>query len=184
PSPVAPRPPAPGRETTVARDAFNQLLGSGIYSEPSRLRSDDLAARSAACAPLGEASARLAGLAREYRLTRVAAPSRANPFPSAEVVLPARRCEERATRVSELEGVIRGLPAVSPDFLRRPPETVRGLLAGLVDADRQLFSYTETVSELCSWMTLDALAQQGWDALDAALESLDLAIKARQALLR
>jgi hypothetical protein len=91
------------------------LLGSDVYSEKGRLRTDDLLIRERVGRGLGEATARIRDLISAWRADRVPPSTREQPFPPPEVMEPIRRAERLARAIDEAAGVIRGLPVLNQD---------------------------------------------------------------------
>jgi len=99
----------------TAADRLRSLLGSDVYTQKGRLRSDDLLVRERVRRGLGEASARLRQLAGEWRADRVPPSTREQPFPPAEVMEPIRRAERLGRTIEDVSTAVGGLPLMSQD---------------------------------------------------------------------
>ena len=99
----------------TAADRLRSLLGSDVYTQKGRLRSDDLLVRERVRHGLGEATARLRQLISQWRADRVPPSTREQPFPPAEVMEPIRRAERLGRAIDETAGRVRGLPLGNPD---------------------------------------------------------------------
>jgi hypothetical protein len=91
------------------------LLGSDVYTEKGRLRSDDLLVRERVRHGLGEATARLRELISRWRADRVPPSTREQPFPPAEVMEPIRRAERLIRAIDDVSTTVGGLPLLSQD---------------------------------------------------------------------
>jgi hypothetical protein len=96
-------------------DRLRGLLGSDVYTEKGRLRSDDLLVRDRACHSLGDATAQVKKLSSQWRSDRVPPSTREQPFPPAEVMEPLRRADRLARAIEDVTTDIRGLPVLSQD---------------------------------------------------------------------
>jgi hypothetical protein len=90
---------------------LRSLLGSDVYTQKGRLRSDD-------------AAARLRELISQWRADRVPPSTREQPFPPAEVMEPIRRAERLCRAIDDLSTTVGGLPVLSQD---RVWDRVRGV---------------------------------------------------------
>jgi hypothetical protein len=91
------------------------LLGSDVYTEKGRLRSDDLLVRERVRHGLGEATTRLRELIGMWRADRVPTSTREQPFPPAEVMEPIRRAERLCRTVEDVSTAVGGLPLLAQD---------------------------------------------------------------------
>ena len=96
-------------------DRLRGLLGSDVYTEKGRLRSDDLLVRERTCHSLGNAVAQVKSLSSRWRAERVPPSTREQPFPPAEVMEPLRRADRVARAIEDVSTEIRGLPLLSQD---------------------------------------------------------------------
>jgi hypothetical protein len=94
---------------------LRSLLGSDLYTEKGRLRSDDLLVRERVRRGLGEATARLRELISEWRADRVPPSTREQPFPPAEVMEPIRRAERLCRAIDEMSTAVGGQTLPSQD---------------------------------------------------------------------
>ncbi len=113
--------------------AINLFYGWGynFYRIENQLRADDLLVRAKACGLLGDARAAVDAAEAVYRRANIAAPTRAKPFPDAQVVANARALERLAGAIGALEGQVRAQPAPENDrmseFYRNERETLMRL---------------------------------------------------------
>lgn len=98
-----------------AADLLRSLLGSDVYTQKGRLRSDDLLIRERVRHHLGEAASRLRQLVSEWRADRVPPSTREHPFPPAEVMEPIRRAERLCRAIEDVSTEVGGLPVLSQD---------------------------------------------------------------------
>ena len=91
------------------------LLGSDVYTQKGRLRSDDLLVRERVRRGLGEASTRLRQLISDWRADRVPPSTREQPFPPAAAMEPIRRAERLGRAIEEISTAVGGLPLMSQD---------------------------------------------------------------------
>jgi hypothetical protein len=101
--------------TGTAADRLRSLLGSDLYTQQGRLRSDDLLVRERVRHSLGEATARLRLLISQWRADRVPPSTREQPFPPAEVMEPIRRAERLGRAIDDVCTAVGGLPLLSQD---------------------------------------------------------------------
>jgi hypothetical protein len=99
----------------TAADLLRSLLGSDVYTQKGRLRSDDLLIRERVRHRFGEAAARLRQLISEWRADRVPPSTREHPFPPAEVMEPIRRAERLGRAIEDVCTEVGGLPVLSQD---------------------------------------------------------------------
>jgi hypothetical protein len=137
-------------------DRLRSLLASDVYNERGRLRSDDLLVRQRVEHGLAFTAERLRGLASRWRTERVPPPSRASPFPPAEVMAPLRRAERLLRDVEDVTSSIRGLPLLNPDKVW---DRVRGVgLQELINFDWAMVSESEQLAaEISDVGALDLL---------------------------
>jgi hypothetical protein len=144
-------------------DRLRGLVGSDVYSEKGRLRSDDLLVRDRACHSLGDATAQVKKLSSQWRAERVPPSTREQPFPPAEVMEPLRRADRLTRAIEEVSTDIRGLPLLSQDKVW---DRVRGIgLQELLQFDWTLVAeadaLAETLSRAADLAGIDAPALDG-----------------------
>jgi hypothetical protein len=101
--------------TDSAGDHLRRLLASDVYTEKSRLRSDDLLVRERVGRGLSDATTRIKQLISGWRTDRVPPSTREQPFPPAEVMEPIRRAERLVRAIEDSSGAVRGLPVLNQD---------------------------------------------------------------------
>jgi hypothetical protein len=127
-------------------DRLRGLLGSDVYSEKGRVRSDDLLVRERACHSLSDATAQVKRLSSRWRAERVPASTREQPFPPAEVMEPLRRADRLARAIEDVSTEIRGLPLLSQDKVWDRVRSAR--LQELLQFDWTLVAETDAVAEV------------------------------------
>jgi hypothetical protein len=107
-----------GLAARAAQVALNLFRGYGytFYRAENDLRADDQRIRRMVSELLQQARKGLSEAEGRYR-REVIAPSRANPFPPAEMVANARRLEALAQGVSALDAQVAHLPVPTNDFM-------------------------------------------------------------------
>lgn len=96
-------------------DKLRGLLGSDVYSEKGRMRSDDQLVRERVARGLSDSAASVRQLVSRYRTDQVPPSTREQPFPSAEVMEPIRRAERLIRAIDDAAGVVKGLPVLNQD---------------------------------------------------------------------
>jgi hypothetical protein len=94
---------------------LESVLGSEVYTQKGRLRSDDQLVRQRVVRGLSEASASIRALIAAWRADRVPPSTREQPFPPAEVMEPIRRAERLLRQIDDAAAVIKGLPVLNQD---------------------------------------------------------------------
>jgi hypothetical protein len=152
-------------------DRLRGLLGSDVYTEKGRLRSDDLLVRDRACHSLGDATAHVRKLCSEWRSQRVPPSTREQPFPPAEVMEPLRRADRLARAIEDVSTDVRGLPVLNQDKVW---DRVRGVgLLELLQFDWTLVSEAEALADAVSRAAdLAAMNSQAADECIARLRSV------------
>jgi len=137
-------------------DRLRSLLGSDVYSDKGRLRSDDTLVRERVGRGLGEASARLRELISRWRADRVPPSTREQPFPPASVMEPIRKGERLCRAIEDAASAVRGLPVLNADKVW---DRVRGVgLEELLQFDWSLVGESDALAtELTEVAELDAV---------------------------
>ncbi|MCL4543333.1 MAG: hypothetical protein M1118_01845 [Chloroflexi bacterium] len=165
-------------------DLLNQLFGSGVYTEPARLRADDLLVRSRAQQPLERAVALLRDVAVRYQHDIVPPASRSQPFPDPATVAPMRRADQERVALSECLDALRGLTAPASDHVWNRHRQPTPLLDLLVATDRLLIYQCDHLLETLQSLTITTLATFDWTPFEAALAELRQALESRRQLTR
>jgi hypothetical protein len=158
-------------------DRLRSLLGSDVYTQKGRLRSDDLLVRERACHSLSDAAAQVKQLSSRWRTERVPPSTREQPFPPAEVMEPLRRADRLGRAIEDVSTEIRGLPLLSQDKVW---DRVRGgmALSELLQFDWALVAEAEAVTEVLSRAA--DLAGIDMPSLDERLARLRVVIAERR----
>jgi len=94
---------------------LESVLGSEVYTQKGKMRSDDQLVRQRVTHGLGESSAAIRALIARYRADSVPPSTREQPFPPAEVMEPMRKAERLVRAIDDMAGVIKGLPVLNQD---------------------------------------------------------------------
>ena len=165
-------------------DFFNLVFGSAVYTEPARLRADDLLVRGRAQEPLGSAAALLRDVAARYQRDVVPPASPERPFLDPATVAPMRRADQARAALEACRDAIRDLLAPGADHVWNRHRQATPLLALLMATDRQLIFQSDRVAEALKGLTVDTLATFDWGPCDAALAELRRAVDERRRLTR
>ncbi len=91
------------------------VLGSEVYTQKGRMRSDDQLVRQRVVRGLTEGSASIRALIAAWRTDRVPPSTREQPFPPADVMEPMRRAERLIRSIDDAAVAVRGLPVLNQD---------------------------------------------------------------------
>jgi hypothetical protein len=157
-------------------DRLRGLLGSDVYTEKGRLRSDDLLVRERTCHSLSDAVAQVRTLSSRWRAEQVPASTREQPFPPAEVMEPLRRADRLSRAIEDVSTEIRGLPLLSQDKVWNRVHSVG--LHELLQFDWTLVGEADAlVTDLAGVLALDEL---DGPAVEARLRKVRTLITDRQ----
>lgn len=168
----------------LSQVAINLFYGWGynFYRLENQLRADDQLIRAKACALLGEARASVEAAEAAYRRANIAAPTRAKPFPDANIVADAQRLERLSQAIGGAEGQIRALPVPESDRMSELYRREKDALARLGECDQQLIGQAELLR-----LKLDGAAATSvlieMPALDEGLRAIAETLRTRRALL-
>lgn len=165
-------------------DFFNLVFGSAVYTEPARLRADDLLVRGRVQQSLGTSTALLRDVAVAYQRDVVPPASSAHPFPDPAAVASMRRADRARAAVDACLEAIRDLVAPDSDHVWNRHRQPTPLLALLVATDRQLVLHGDRVAEALTGLTVDTLDGYDWGPFEAALAELRQALEGRRKLTR
>jgi hypothetical protein len=121
--------------------------GYSFYRAENELREDDQRVRRIAGELLKRARRALSDAEGAYRREMIPPPSRAQPFPPAEVQAAARRLEALAAAVAALDARIAQAPVPATDWMTRRYRDEKATLERLADADLAL---VEAAQALCA----------------------------------
>ncbi len=119
--------------------------GYNFYRDENQLRADDQKVRTLVCELLGRANKAVAAAEGKFRRERIPAPTRANPFPPAEIVADAKRLEALGQAIGNVEGQVRHAPVPENDRMTQRYREEGITLAALVDKDTLLVGRAETL---------------------------------------
>lgn len=120
------------------------IFGNDLYTDHGRLRADDLAVRNRLADLLARGAGALRAAAVDYQRHYVPRPTRAQPFPSAEVIEPARRADRLAAEVSAAADAVRNVSFPDPEKVWFRVRADHG--SQLVSFDRSLVAHAEYVA--------------------------------------
>jgi hypothetical protein len=142
--------------TEPVANRLRSLLGSDVYTDKGRLRSDDLLVRERVRHGLGDATARLRELISQWRADRVPPSTREQPFPPAEAMEPIRRAERLCRAIDDVSTAVGGQSLANQD---RVWDRVRKVgLDELLQFDWTLVGESEAVAAAAAQCgTLDRL---------------------------
>ena len=165
--------------------AINLFYGWGynFYRVENQLRADDLLVRAKAGGLLGDARAVVDAAEASYRRTHIAAPTRAKPFPDAEIIENARILERLAASIGALEGQVRAQPAPETDRMTEFYRNERDTLMRLGQHDSLLVGQAEMLrAKLAEAADADDILARTPE-FDVGLRALGETLRARRALL-
>jgi hypothetical protein len=132
---------------TLGQIGINLFNGYGynFYRLENQLRSDDQKVRSLASQLLSRAQKAVSTAEGTFRRERIPAPTRADPFPPAEIIADARRLEAMVGAIGGIEGQVRHAPVPANDRMTQLYRNERDTLLALVEADQLLIGRAETL---------------------------------------
>ncbi len=127
--------------------AINLFHGYGynFYRLENQLRSDDQKVRALVSQLLARAQKAVSDAEGTFRRERIPAPTRADPFPPAEILADARRLEAMVTAIGGVEGQVRHAPVPGNDRMTQLYRDERETLVALVETDQLLIGQAETL---------------------------------------
>ncbi len=135
-------------------DALGQIglnlfhgYGYNFYRQENQLRADDQKVRTLVCELLASAQKAVSAAEGAFRRERIPAPTRANPFPPAEIVADARRLEALCQAIGGVEGQVRHAPVPENDRMTQRYREEAATLLSLVEKDKLLVGQAETLRE-------------------------------------
>lgn len=136
---------------------FEPMVGVDLYKDAGRMRTDDLRVREWAAQQLATAGQRLSASAAEHRRVHIPPPTREQPFPPREALVPidaARRCADRFIAAADR---VRNAP-FPPDPKKKWKQLQGPGVQQLLGLDQMLVQQAE--------YAVDAVAQVDADNLD------------------
>ena len=174
-------------DDAISKELEIVLLGCGFnfYRIQNQLRADDLLVRQKAGAFFGHAATRMEQLAQQFQRTCIPAPSRENPYPSADLMARLTALRNVRQRIMDQGTCIQGLPAPAQDKIWRRLRDEEDLLQSLLRADAAMLRLAAEVESQAQLLTAEAWKSPGaGDTLNATLDGWDATIRQRQDLLR
>jgi hypothetical protein len=157
---------------------YEVVLGVDLYTNDGRLRADDLAVRSRAADLLAAAGAALAAAAAAYQREFIPAPSRENPFPSAEALAPARDADKTAKLLADCANRIRGQVFPPKDQVWKRLKAAGGP-AQLLAFDRTLIGQAEYAADTVGAVVAQNLTDFGHELVAGAVRDIDMTLRDR-----
>lgn len=158
----------------MASEALEHLqgrLGVELYTDRGRLRADDLLVRERVGRGLGEASTHIRTLLDRWREDRIPPPTREQPFPPNEVMVPVRAAESLLKRIEGVATLVRGLPVLNVDKVWEKARSVG--LGELLQFDWGLVAESEALSgEVAAYLALDTLDRAAIEARLGRMEQI------------
>jgi hypothetical protein len=166
-------------------DLLLQGYGFNYYRIENRPRADDLLVRQKVGTSLGHASARLEQLIQQFQHGCIPAPTRQQPYPSAELMDRLTALRALRQRVMEQNAFLQGMPAPAQDKIWCRLRDEEGLLRSLLHADIAMLQLAADVEREVQMLSCDRWkSADAGNAMVATLDRWDAAVRARQELLR
>ncbi len=118
--------------------------GYNFYRIENQLRTDDQKVRALVCELLARAQ-KAVSAAEGFPARANPAPTRADPFPPAEIVADARRLEALGKAISGVEGQVRHAPVPENDRMTQLYREEGETLLALAEKDKLLIGQAETL---------------------------------------
>jgi hypothetical protein len=131
--------------------------GYNFYREENQLRADDQKVRTLVSELLARAYKAVSAAEGAFRRDRIPAPSRANPFPPAEILADAKRLEALGKAIGGVEGQVRHAPVPENDRMTQRYREEGATLLALVEKDKILVGQAETLRALVADKPADAI---------------------------
>ena len=161
----------------MGRIGLNLFHGYGynFYREENQLRADDQKVRTLVSDLLGQAQKAVSAAEGSFRRERMPAPTRAEPFPPAEIVADARRLEAIGKAIGGAEGQVRHAPVPENDRMTQRYRDEGDTLLALVEKDKVLVGHAETLRSMVAARTADDMLSAASDIearISAILQTL------------
>ena len=137
--------------------------GYNFYREESQLLADDQKVRTLVCELLSRAQGTIVAAEGVFRRENIPAPTRADPFPPAEVLADARRLEALGKMIGSLEGQVRHAPVPENDRMTQRYREEGATLVSLVEMDKVLVGQAETLRVLVAGKKPEAVLAASGD---------------------
>ena len=119
--------------------------GYNFYRVENQLRTDDQKVRTLVSELLARAQKAVTAAEGAFRREQIPAPTRANPFPPAEIIADARRLEALSRAIGGVEGQVRHAPVPENDRMTQLYREEGETLIALVEKDTLLIGQAETL---------------------------------------
>ncbi len=163
------------------------LLGSvnfSGYTDRARLRSDDLAVRSAASRYVLDAKECVSSAISGWWNSAAGEPTRENPFPKPEVSKKLREMRAFEQSLAEIETAIRGATAPDFDAVWNVRNDGASALQALLNVDTMLVARARALAEAARAITAQTLAEAlPFAALAQPLADVESVVRERKAAL-
>jgi hypothetical protein len=159
----------------IRKVAINLFYGWGynFYRLENQQRSTDLLVRAKAGEFLNQAVSDMTAAETAYRRLNIPEPSRANPFPPADVVNKAIEINQFSKEIQALEGNIRAAPTPENDRMWQMHRGEAKTLQSLLDADAEMVGIAVTLRDTVANKSVEELLEFKTTIIDgiAALKS-------------
>jgi hypothetical protein len=171
-------------EGELSRVAINLFYGWGynFYRKENQLRADDQLVRSKAAWLLGLAQADVARAESDYRLTVIAPPSRAHPFPDPAAVAVAQAIERVGRSIGALIGRIEAQPVPETDRMTQRYRQEATTLVALGRQDERLVGQCQALRAMIEGRDGAGIGQDLAD-LQAGVAAIEATLRDRAAIL-
>jgi len=145
--------------TALGQIGINLFHGYGynFYREENQLRADDQKVRALVCEVLASAQKAISAAEGNFRRERIPPPTRANPFPPAEILADARRLESLGKAIGGVEGQVRHAPVPENDRMTQRYREEGAMLIELAEKDSVLVGQAQTLRTLVVNKTPDEI---------------------------
>ena len=158
-------------------------FGYDFYDARNVARANDQLVRAKVAGILADAGRALARLEFAYREEFCPPPSRAQPFPPADVTKPLKTLERTMRRLADVETAIRTAETPATDMIWFRVRSERWMLEKLLACDVGLAVTATELAERIAKLDPAALRGTALDELSAQIESLDRTLDGRRKLL-
>ena len=168
----------------LKQTAINLFYGWGynFYRTENLLRADDQLVRSKAASLLGYAATSVGEAESAYRRENLPPPTRAKPFPDAEVVASAQRLERLGREIRSIELLLQQQPVPENDRMTQRYRKEAPTLQRLIESDMQLVGQCELLRSLVSSQDSTALLKDLAE-LESGVEAIHATLRQREAIL-
>lgn len=172
-------------EAGKVRQVANTLLlgwGYNFYRRENQLRADDQMVCAKAAWLLGQAAGSVRDAEAQFRRTRIAPPSRANPFPDAGVIATAQALERLGASIVAMEARLHSLPAPAQDLMSLRFRQEADTLQKLVESDELMIGHSEMLRSIVDGRDAEWILENAGE-IEAGLQAIQTTLRSREAVL-